>query len=560
MLPLQVPRWASSLRYAVTARAGKLHGWEIVENSEPGTRSHVVARSASQEHTEETFCAAAAGGADAISSIARSGDRRCGRGASRRAVAQRIPRNRRPRRRRSPRHRRLDAPSPPKPTAHTCWRVPPASTAIPSYWFDPSPRVPCTQPHTTESAAVLTLTEPDDRRGHRRGSVSASTTSVSTWASTRAAGSRGRSSHFLPSEKQIAGGASWLRCDVAFPAAWGSARARPVTVAADGLARTPPADFWACLDEPPSQQPQPFVACERPHAYEETGTLALLAGPPAVPVRSQARRRGSPPVPRRCTARAPPRRCDGRLGSSRSPAGGRACGPVLHVRPRQATAACSLGPGQLTGGRRGSRCAGGVICWPQLSPVTRAAQVRGWRPSVHRPPVLAIRSALAVPTAWVAVVPGISGTVSMPLSQNYSPGAPFASQATDAAERSQRGRLPFPSSVQRRCGSPWFWAPGALPLVHHANASPTTMMAATINQNTADSLQPMGPFRIRLRARVRDRPDRGCCVGSQWARRNLVGASAAAGIRGAMRASTVSSAQTSVPPRRGCRSKATVVP
>ena len=58
--------------------------------------------------------------------------------------------------------------------------------------------------------------------------------------------------------------------------------------------------------------------------------------------------------------------------------------------------------------------------------------------------------------------------------------------------RRQTGRLPFPSSVQRRWGSPWFRAPGALPLVHHANASATTMTATTIHQNTTDSPESVG--------------------------------------------------------------------
>ena len=48
------------------------------------------------------------------------------------------------------------------PEVGTCWRVPADADgdADPSDWFDDSPRVPCTEPHTTETAQVLQLTEP----------------------------------------------------------------------------------------------------------------------------------------------------------------------------------------------------------------------------------------------------------------------------------------------------------------------------------------------------------------------------------------------------------------
>jgi hypothetical protein len=177
--------------------------------------------------------------------------------------------------------------------------VPPASTADPDYWFDGSPQVPCTKPHTTESAAVLTLTEPtlaeaQERAGecfeHVRVYVGVDTSSWVPW----------QIFGFLPSKEEIADGASWLRCDVAFPSAWGSVRARTVTVAAEGLARRPPADFWACLDEPPTQE-QPFVSCKRPHAYEETGTLALLGDlqryPSAARLAAEGRRQCRDGVP-----------------------------------------------------------------------------------------------------------------------------------------------------------------------------------------------------------------------------------------------------------------------
>ena len=188
-----------------------------------------------------------------------------------------------------------------KPTAGTCWRMPPASTADPDYWFDGSPQVPCTKPHTTESAASIVLTEPTIAEGQERAGECFEHVRVyvgvdpSNWVPWTILG-------FLPSKKEIADGASWLRCDVAFPAAWGSTRARTVAVAAEGLALKPPADFWACLNEPPTQQEQPFVSCERPHVYEETGTLALLEDLQRYPSPARLAAEGR----RQCRAGVPP--------------------------------------------------------------------------------------------------------------------------------------------------------------------------------------------------------------------------------------------------------------
>jgi hypothetical protein len=188
-----------------------------------------------------------------------------------------------------------------KPTAGTCWRVPPASTTDPDYWFDGSPQVPCTKPHTTESAAAITLTEPTIAEAQNRAGECFEHVRVyvgvdpSSWVPWHIFG-------FLPSKKEIADGASWLRCDVAFPAVWGSTRARTVAVAAEGLALKPPADFWACLDKPPTRQEQPFVSCQRPHAYEETGTLALLEDLQRYPSSATLRAEGR----RQCRAGVPP--------------------------------------------------------------------------------------------------------------------------------------------------------------------------------------------------------------------------------------------------------------
>ena len=69
-----------------------------------------------------------------------------------------------------------------------------------------------------------------------------------------------------------------MRCDAIFPTDWSFSSTRSTTGSADGVAVDPPADFWACLNKDPQKSAQPFVPCDQPHQYEETGTLAILEG------------------------------------------------------------------------------------------------------------------------------------------------------------------------------------------------------------------------------------------------------------------------------------------
>jgi hypothetical protein len=48
-----------------------------------------------------------------------------------------------------------------------------------------------------------------------------------------------------------------------------------LTRSVEVIADDPPLDFQACLDDPPEAD-QPFVPCDQPHLYEQTGTLALI--------------------------------------------------------------------------------------------------------------------------------------------------------------------------------------------------------------------------------------------------------------------------------------------
>jgi hypothetical protein len=161
------------------------------------------------------------------------------------------------------------------PDEGTCWSVPADSAADPDYWFDDSREVPCTEPHTTETVSVLRLTEPSIAEAKEAGSTCWDRVRIYIgvdldhwvpWGDVA----------FLPSREQVADGASWVRCDVVFPASWDAGSVRTTTGPAAGVAEDPPADLWACLDEHPNKAKQPFVPCDQPHQYEQTGTLAFL--------------------------------------------------------------------------------------------------------------------------------------------------------------------------------------------------------------------------------------------------------------------------------------------
>jgi hypothetical protein len=169
-------------------------------------------------------------------------------------------------------------PSPAGPDVGTCWAVPPKEANDPNHWYDDSPTVPCSQPHNTETVAVPVLTKPTVAE-LKNMSNDVCWNAVRTYLGVDP-------EHWipwgfgfsLPSRKQIADGASWMRCDAIFPADWNFGSIRSTTGSGDGVAVDPPADFWACLNKDPKKSEQPFVPCDQPHQYEETGTLAILEG------------------------------------------------------------------------------------------------------------------------------------------------------------------------------------------------------------------------------------------------------------------------------------------
>jgi hypothetical protein len=165
------------------------------------------------------------------------------------------------------------------PARGTCWAVPPdVEQKVEDDWFDDSRAVPCGAPHTTETAGFLflpdaTVAEAKNSQDHCwgivRGYLGVGPDSWIPWGFVA----------FLPSRAQVAEGATWLRCDAVFTSAWTRSfpGARTLTVAVDGIADDPPPELRACLDKPPTQE-QPYVPCGEPHAYEQTGTLAVITG------------------------------------------------------------------------------------------------------------------------------------------------------------------------------------------------------------------------------------------------------------------------------------------
>ena len=165
-----------------------------------------------------------------------------------------------------------------RPDVGTCWAVPPKEANDPNHWFDDSPRVPCNKAHNAETVTVPILSKPTVAEAKKMADDVC-------WNAVRiylgvdpehwVPWGFGVS---LPSRKQIADGASWMRCDATFPAEWEFGGIRSTTGSAEGVAVDPRAGFWACLNEDPKKSEQPFVPCDHPHLYEETGTLAILEG------------------------------------------------------------------------------------------------------------------------------------------------------------------------------------------------------------------------------------------------------------------------------------------
>ena len=106
------------------------------------------------------------------------------------------------------------------PEVGDCWTVPAESVFDEQYFVDDSDRVPCSEPHTTETALVARLDEPTVAAAKQlaEGCRTAVINYVGLdrsenwipWGWTA----------FMPSKEEIADGAAWLRCEAAFPETW----------------------------------------------------------------------------------------------------------------------------------------------------------------------------------------------------------------------------------------------------------------------------------------------------------------------------------------------------
>ena len=231
----------------------------------------------------------------------------------------------------------------------------PAGRCLPPQWWISStgsttrPGCRARNPHTTETVFAFSLPEPTiaeaekalnfcDR--HVRSYLGVDPESWVPWSPVA----------FLPSKEEVAAGASWVRCDAFFPATTHHSSARTTNVSAKGIADAPPADFWACTDKPPDGADQPFVPCDRPHNYEQTGSLAILDQHHRVPVRGRTFGRGSATVSRRASRPA--------TTTSPSMLYGIPAQPSRRARSSQAGASCSTPMGGRCLPGRGSMMVG----------------------------------------------------------------------------------------------------------------------------------------------------------------------------------------------------------
>jgi hypothetical protein len=176
------------------------------------------------------------------------------------------------------------------PEVGTCWRLRYEDLRVTAYWFDDSPQVPCTEPHNTETAYVYALDEPTAEAAkalaevcwdRARRYVEVNLDNWVPWAF----------GMLLPSQQQVTDGASFLRCEVLFPANLALTEYTSLTYSVKGAATTRADELLPCLDASPDMRRQPFLSCGKPHRYEATGQLASVvsvAYPPPKVLRSEA--------------------------------------------------------------------------------------------------------------------------------------------------------------------------------------------------------------------------------------------------------------------------------
>ena len=183
------------------------------------------------------------------------------------------------------------------PQIGTCWDIPPQGFTA-GHLFNASPAVACTEPHTAETVFVQKVAKPTVQAADQWNDQCARAVSeyvglqVGQWVPVSQL-------TWLPPKKQVAAGASWVRCDVGFAHDWGDSlgtyagRAFEQTVLThsikDAVVDNDPA-LEACLARDPRIRDQLFVPCSKPHMYEETEGFANLETLDAYPPPNQLRR------------------------------------------------------------------------------------------------------------------------------------------------------------------------------------------------------------------------------------------------------------------------------
>lgn len=143
--------------------------------------------------------------------------------------------------------------------------------------IDESNPVSCDEPHTLETAHVVTADEPitpDNVDTH----VSACRQAVADYLGAAPVTSRLELHFIVASEQTQQAGQHWVRCDVvANEDTHGETPERRTGSLADALAERVPTELRACLNAPPDpENNQRYVACAEPHIAElvpETVTL-----------------------------------------------------------------------------------------------------------------------------------------------------------------------------------------------------------------------------------------------------------------------------------------------
>jgi len=163
---------------------------------------------------------------------------------------------------------------------------------VANHWIDDSPKVPCTDKHTTQTAFAFTVPEPtvamaktvaDQCWNIVRMFVGVDVDHWIPWAALA----------FMPSKRQLDAGASWVRCDVVIPVQPTGAQLAAVTRSVENAAIDQPPALWGCTDHIPlASSTETWHQCSREHRYEETGTLAELSGLTHYPSRVQLERQG----------------------------------------------------------------------------------------------------------------------------------------------------------------------------------------------------------------------------------------------------------------------------